>query len=317
MEIIPTSGPHWHLLLNHFPAIGTVLAMGLLLCAQFRKSEELNRASLILFVIIALLAIPTYISGGAARRAIEGTADISSDLIAAHQDAATWAFAVLLITGWVSWFAVWQYRRLGRPYPWVVPAVIVLGLITLAAMVRTGSLGGAINHPEVHEGEAFAAGAAATGIAAWIQNRIIDSPVVWPTLEALHFTGMALLFGVVLLVLIRVLGIVKTMSFAAIHRLLPLGVFGLVINVVTGMLFFVADYSRYVTMTNSFFPKMALIVIGGVCVLYFTIFEKPWALKAGEDAPLMAKVMAVATVLMWAGVITYGRLLPYLEGEGG
>jgi hypothetical protein len=317
MEIIPTTGPHWHLLLNHFPAIGTVIALGLLLCAQFRKSEELNRTSLILFVIIALLAIPTYISGGAARRAIEGTADISSDLLAAHQDAATWAFGFLLIAGWFSWLALWQYRRFGRPSMWVVPVVIVLGAVTLAAMVRTGGLGGAINHPEVHEGDAFAAGAAVTGLAASIGSWIIDSPVVWPTLEALHFTGMALLFGVVLLVAIRVLGVVKTTSFAAMHRLLPLGVFGLAINVVTGMLFYVADYTRYVTMTNSFFPKMALIVIGGVAVLYFTIFEKPWALKSGEDAPFTAKVMAVVTVLLWSGVIIYGRLLPYLEGEGG
>lgn len=320
MEIIPTSGPHWHLLLNHFPTIGTVLALGLLLCAQFRKSEELQRTGLILFVIIALLGIPTYISGGAARRAIEGTADISSDIIAAHQDAATFAFGALLITGWLCWFALWQYRRLGKPSRWVMPAVAVVGLYTLAAMVGTGSLGGAINHPEIHEGGELAAavaGAAETGAAAWIQNRVIDSPVVWPTLEALHFTGMALLFGVVLLVAIRVLGIVKNVSFAAMHRLLPLGVFGLVINITTGMIFFAADYSRYVTMTNSFFPKMALIVIGGVAVLYFTIFERPWALKPGEDAPMTAKIMAVVTMVLWTGVIVYGRLLPYLEGEGG
>jgi hypothetical protein len=277
----------------------------------------LNRASLVLFVVIALLGIPTFISGGAARRAIEGTGDISSDILSAHMDAAIWAFGALLITGWLAWLALWQYRRLGRPAVWVLPAVGLLAILTLAAMVRTGGLGGAINHPEIHEGEAFAAGASATGTAAQIGSWIIDSPVVWPTLEALHFTGMALLFGVVLLVAIRVLGIVKTMSFAAMHRLLPLGVFGLVINVVTGMLFFVADYSRYVTMTNSFFPKMALIVIGGVAVLYFTIFERPWSLKSGENAPMAAKVMAVATLLLWSGVIVYGRLLPYLEGEGG
>jgi len=60
-----------------------------------------------------------------------------------------------------------------------------------------------------------------------------------------------------------------------------------------------------------------LIVIGGIAVLYFTIFEKPWELKPGDNAPLTAKVMAIATVLMWSGVIIYGRLLPYLEGEGG
>jgi hypothetical protein len=32
---------------------------------------------------------------------------------------------------------------------------------------------------------------------------------------------------------------------------------------------------------------------------------------------MTAKVMAVVTMLLWSGVIIYGRLLPYLEGEGG
>jgi hypothetical protein len=58
-------------------------------------------------------------------------------------------------------------------------------------------------------------------------------------------------------------------------------------------------------------------VIGGVAVLYFTIVAKPWELKAGDEAPVTSKIMAVATVLLWSGVIIYGRLLPYLEGEGG
>jgi len=123
--------------------------------------------------------------------------------------------------------------------------------------------------------------------------------------------------GAVLLIDLRMLGFMKQVSVAAIDRLLPWGVLGFGLNLVTGMLFFVADYTRYATMTNSFFPKMALIVIGGIAVLYFTIFEKPWELKPGDNAPLTAKVMAIATVLMWSGVIIYGRLLPYLEGEGG
>jgi uncharacterized membrane protein len=317
MDLIPSSAPHWHLFLNHFPSVGAVIALILLACALYLRSEDLTRASLVMFVVIALLAIPTYVTGGATRRALEGEPGISVDMIAAHQDAATLAFAALLITGWLAWFALWQYRRLSRPYAWTLPAVLVLGVVTLGLMVQTGSLGGDINHPEIHTGADLTAGAAESGRAATIAAWIIDSPVVWPTLEALHFMGMALLFGVVLLVVIRVLGIVKSVPFSAVHRLLPLGVFGLMINVVTGMLFFVADYSRYATMTNSFFPKMALIVIGGIAVLYFTIFDKPWQLKPGDDAPVLAKVMAVATVLMWSGVIVYGRLLPYLEGEGG
>ena len=316
MDLIPSSAPHWHLLLNHFPSIGTVIALGLLLGSFYLKSADLTRASLVLFVILGLLAIPTYISGGAARGAIEGTANISSDLISAHQDAATLAFISLVLTGWLSWFALWQYRRFSRPYGWSLLAVLVLGVVTLWLMIETGHLGGDINHPEIRTGgeELLAAGGGRTAaLAAWI----IDNSFVWPAMEAAHFMGMAVLFGVVLLVAVRVLGLVKNVPFTAVHRLLPLGVFGFMINVVTGMLFFVADWQRYITMTNSFFPKMALIVIGGVAVLYFTIFEKPWELKPGDNAPLTAKVMAVATVLMWSGVLIYGRLLPYLEGAGG
>jgi hypothetical protein len=184
-------------------------------------------------------------------------------------------------------------------------------------MTQAGSVGGDINHAEIRTGQELAAATAEPSWTGALADRILDSAMFWPTLEAAHFMGMALLFGVVLLVTVRVLGIVSNVPFTALHRLLPLGVFGLVINVVTGMLFFIADYSRYATMTNSFFPKMALIVIGGIAVLYFTIFDKPWELKPGDSAAMPAKVVAAATVLMWSGVVIYGRLLPYLEGAGG
>jgi uncharacterized membrane protein len=310
MDLIPSSAPHWHLLLNHFPSIGTVIGVLLLLYAFYRKSEELIRVSLMLFVVLGLLAIPTYITGAATRWAIRDMPGISGETIAAHQDAAMLAFIAALVTGWVSWFALWQYRRFSRPYRWSLPAVLVLSVLTLALMVVTGNLGGHINHPEISTGALPSAPGRTAAIAAWV----MDGAWTWPTLESAHFIGMSILFGVMLLVTLRVLGVGRSVPFTALHRLLPLGTFGLMINVTSGMLFFVADSGRYSAMTNSFFPKMALIAIGGVAVLYFTIVDKSWDLKAGDDAPLSAKAMAVATILMWSGVIIYGRLLPYLEG---
>ena len=72
--------------------------------------------------------------------------------------------------------------------------------------------------------------------------------------------------------------------------------------------------ARYTAILYGFYPKMALIVVGGVAMLYFTLFERPWELKAGDAAPTSAKVAAVFTVVAWLGVIAFGRLLPYLEG---
>jgi hypothetical protein len=316
MDLLPSSAPHWHLLLNHFPTVGAVGALGLLLAALYLRSEDLQRASLVIYVIIGLLAIPTYITGAATAWDIQGNAGISRDLIASHQDAAMFAFSLLLITGWLSWLALWQYRRISRPQAWLVPAVLIGGVLALIAMFQTGRRGGYINHPELLSDDTLAsvAGAAAEGSTTAVANFVVNSALIWPTLEAAHFMGMALLFGVVVLTVARVFGVARQVPYTAFHRLLPLGVFGLVVNVITGMMFFVADSGRYTAMTNSFFPKMALIVIGGIAVLYFTIFDRPWGLKSGDEAPMSAKVVAAATALMWTGVLVYGRLLPYLEG---
>jgi hypothetical protein len=73
-----------------------------------------------------------------------------------------------------------------------------------------------------------------------------------------------------------------------------------------------ADSYRYAVSDYMFAPKMALIPIGATAVLYFSLSERLWNIKAGEDAPVAAKWVAVVVLLAWAGVIVCGRLLPYL-----
>ena len=101
------------------------------------------------------------------------------------------------------------------------------------------------------------------------------------------------------------------MSFAAVHRILPLGVFGVVTNVFSGMLILQADSSRYLN-EITFVPKVAFITIGAIAVLYFSLSERLWDVKAGEDAPMSSKWVAALVLLSWTGVIMGGRLLPYV-----
>jgi hypothetical protein len=101
------------------------------------------------------------------------------------------------------------------------------------------------------------------------------------------------------------------MPFSAVHRILPLGVFGVVMNVFSGMLILFADSSRYLNATT-FAPKIALITIGAIAVLYFSLSERLWTVKAGEDAPMSAKWIAAVVLLSWAGVIMGGRLISYV-----
>lgn len=313
MDLIPGNAPHWHLILNHFPSVGMVIAFGLLLASFYLKSEDLNKTSLVLFVLMSLLAIPTYVTGIATKEVIGNNPDISLALITAHQDAALLAFVCLGATGCLSWLALWQYRRLSHIPKWNRVIVLVLAFLSIGFLIQTGSMGGDINHPEIRIGEEIIVAQSELGPTAVIKEYVTRVPWFWVMMETAHFIGMALLFGVVLWVALRVLGFAKDVPFAALHRLLPLGVLGLLINIGTGMAFLITDPGRY-TAIDAFYWKMALISMGGVAILYFTIFDHPWSLKAGDNAAPITKLIAATTILLWAGVLIYGRLLPYLEG---
>ena len=59
-------------------------------------------------------------------------------------------------------------------------------------------------------------------------------------------------------VCLRVLGFWKSVPFSAVHRILPLGFVGVIMNVFTGMLMMLADTYRYVVNDYTFAPKIAL-----------------------------------------------------------
>jgi hypothetical protein len=134
---------------------------------------------------------------------------------------------------------------------------------------------------------------------------------MWPTCETLHFIGLTLLMGVVLLVDLRVLGVLRGVSFTSLHRLLPWAAFGFGVNVVTGILFFVGNPGQY-TGNRVFYWKLILVLLAGLNALYFTILEEPWALGPKDNAPFTAKIAAATAMVLWVGVMYCGSMLPFL-----
>jgi uncharacterized membrane protein len=306
---------HLHLLLNHVPTIGTIVALGLLLLAFAKKSSELTRASLAIFFAIALVSLPTYMTGYSAQRALKDRPGISASLVEQHQSAALLALIFMEATGVVAWFGLWQGRKPTGTGRWSAPAVLALAVVTVALMASAANLGGEITHPEiVPPGETQpGAGALAPAVlkSAFIAKYQFTHPMAWPTLEALHFIGLSLLFGVVIVGNLRILGLMRNAAFVDIHRLLPWGVWGFVLNSVTGMLFFIGQAFQYVD-NPAFHWKVLFMLLAGANVLYLTLFDEVWALGKGEDAPSSAKLVAASQIFLWVGVIYFGRMLPYL-----
>ena len=147
----------------------------------------------------------------------------------------------------------------------------------------------------------------------WLSHFVVGYPWVWPACETLHFIGMALLMGVVGVIDLRMLGVFKKVSFAPLHRLLPWGIAGFAINLVTGFMFFAGDPDQYKD-NIAFWFKLLFIAIAGMNVLlfYLTIFRKVETMGPGDDAPLAAKAIAVASLVLWFGVMYWGRMLPFI-----
>ena len=302
-----------HMVLNHFPTVGFVTALAVYVTALVVNNDLMKRSGLVLFVICGALVVPTYVTGTGSMWALAQPEmpGISKAVINAHRDIALLALFGLAFTGGTAWIELWRSRQLGRFSNAMLYTVLVFAIITLGILAETGHRGGQINHPEIR---------VATDVlptdpnAGWTPAiEVLINNVIWfVPWQTVHFLGYTLIFGTVLAVFLRVLGFWKSVPYSAVYRILPLGFFGVMMNVFTGMLMMLADSHRYIVENTPFAPKMGLIPIAVMSVLYLTLSDSLWRVKGGEEAPASAKAIAILALLAWTGVIMGGRLLPYL-----
>jgi hypothetical protein len=302
---------HLHLVMNHVPTIGAVAVLGLLLLAFVRRDDHLKHVALEALFLIALATLPVYVTGVAAYREIREMPEITQAAVLLHQDVALYGFTFVELAGFLAWIALWQWRRHGQPARGLIAAVTVLVALSLVVMGRAATLGGEIRHPEIRAAGAPApAGDPEQFLATTISTIAVYSPWAWPAAEAVHFLGLALSLGVLLAINLRILGVMRQVPFADVHRLLPWGMLGFGVNFITGMFFFVGQPGQYIE-SAPFFWKIVFLLIAGANFLYLTVFKKAWAADA-PDASLADKAMAVSSIAAWLGVLYAGRMLPFL-----
>src|SRR5216683_6001821 len=263
-----------HLLLNHFPIIGSIVGLGLFLVSFVVKNDDLRRGSYIVFVAIALISIPTFLSGFGAQLMIKGPG-VSDALLQRHQGAALLSLWFMEATGALALAGLWQSQRISHPARWNVSAVLLLSLLTAGLMARTGNTGGDIRHPEDRSSPtaATAEGTVAEGTIGSIIHTFEPTPEKfseavtfskwwWTFMMILHFLGLILIVGTVGLLDIRIMGFLKQLPVAPLHRLLPWGLTGLGINVTTGLMAFAGRPDNYVFSAGLWVKILALMLLG-------------------------------------------------------
>ncbi len=311
---------HLHLLLNHFPIIGTVVALGLFIVSFIGKNDDLKRSSLIIFAAIALLTLPAFFSGIGAQRAVRKDPLVSTAVIDRHEGAAMLALFFMLITGALALIELWKRRRIVTEKPWsgTLLAILLFSLITAGLMARVGTTGGDIRHPEIWSVKDVTQ---ETGLSSFVHifeptpSKFTDLMLVskywWAFMMDLHFIGLALLIGTVGILNLRVLGFEKRLTGASLHRLMPWAMAGFGINVLTGTLAFIGMPSYYAFDAAFWLKILALLLLGlNAAVFYLTdAFESVERLGPGDEAPRLAKLVAGSSLFLWFAVITLGRYI--------
>jgi uncharacterized membrane protein len=309
--------PHLHLLLNHFPIIGTMVGAGLFLISFLIKTEDVRRSSLIVFVVMALLTIPAFMTGAGAQEKMVADPSVSNTLIQRHEGAAELAVWFMEITGALAVVALWQYIRRASPARWNTSAILIFSLATVGLMARTGNTGGEIRHSEVRSAQEGTAAEAAMAYfepsPAKFTRLMIADKWWWAFMMDLHFIGLVLLVGTIGLFNLRVLGFAKQVPIAPLNKLVPWGIAGFGINLLTGLLAFIGMPTFY-THDIAFVLKIVVVLLAVTTLFYqMSTFRDCEAVGPGQDAPPRAKSIAGISLVLWFAVIVLGRYIQPLQ----
>jgi predicted outer membrane lipoprotein len=152
----------------------------------------------------------------------------------------------------------------------------------------------------------------------WLGVAARDIYWLFPAAEIVHFFGLCLLMGALLLIDLRVLGFARGVSIKKVIAFTPVAIAGLALNVVSGVVFLSAYPENYWPST-AFQLKLLAVAIGAFNALWFKWMEAPRIERLADngDADVRAKSVALLSLLVWTVVIVLGRFLPYVSLSSG
>jgi putative copper export protein len=149
-----------------------------------------------------------------------------------------------------------------------------------------------------------------SGLATTIRNSLF----LFPLIESVHVIGLTMVFGTIVIIDLRLLGIASTRRpFTAIASdVFKWTWMAFAVTATTGALMFITNASTYYQ-SAYFRAKMALLALSGLNMLVFELTARrsihAWDRKA--SAPASGRAVAVLSLVIWIGVIVLGRWIGF------
>jgi hypothetical protein len=148
-----------------------------------------------------------------------------------------------------------------------------------------------------------------SGFATWVR----ESPSLgaYTLILSLHAMGLAIVAGLSCAVAFRLLGVAHAIPLAPLRALFPLMYAGFWINAFSGLVLLAASATGMLA-NQMFYIKMSFVIVAVLImrVIKTRIFGSS-ALLEGDAIPPRARLLAVASLVCWAGAIVAGRMTAY------
>jgi hypothetical protein len=142
---------------------------------------------------------------------------------------------------------------------------------------------------------------------------MVKYPMPFVVCQTLHFMGLSVLLGALIIVDLRGLGVFARAPLLETHKLVPLASGGFAVQLVTGACMTLTNPTTYFV-SKAFWIKMVLILLAGLNALVYEIFIfRP--LAAGDTAVEtsgMLKLTSALSLFLWVAVLMFGRLIAYI-----
>jgi uncharacterized membrane protein len=140
---------HLHMVVNHFPIIGTIFGFGILIVGLVLKNKTLLNTSYVLFIVAAIFGAISMGTGEGAEELVEDIPNIGKQIIHEHEELAEKLAVLLYVLGGLS--LVGLYLNFKNHSKAKLLSFLILGIATagLFLVQKVGTSGGEIRHTEI------------------------------------------------------------------------------------------------------------------------------------------------------------------------
>lgn len=140
---------HLHMVVNHFPIIGTILGLGILITGIILKNNSVKNTAYFLFIVAAVFAAFSMGTGEGAEELVEDMPSVGKQIIHEHEEMAEKLAIVLYVLGVVSLGGLFMNFKNHSKATLVSYAAVVVAVVGVFFAQQTGTTGGEIRHTEI------------------------------------------------------------------------------------------------------------------------------------------------------------------------